>query len=122
MPRYTVNKPVSAAGKVWKPREVLSERAARGIDPEHLVALADEPDPNGPDAWYDGRTIKSVVSSVGGDPDRAEFALARERERPEDRQRAGVFEALIPLVDHPADVEPEPEPVDAGEGEGGDGQ
>lgn len=104
----TVNKPVSASGKVWMPGKPVPDHVAAKIDAHHLVPF----EGTGQayelgDGWYDGRTVKAVLACVGSDPERAAYALDQERARPENRQRSSVFEALYELVNRDDPEEPE---------------
>lgn len=96
---YTVDKVVSANGRIWRPGEPVPDHVAAKIDDVHLVPFEGKGQAYElGDGWYDGRTVKAVLSCVGSDPDRAAYALEQERARPPDRQRSTVFDALYALV------------------------
>ena len=46
--------------------------------------------------WYDSSTVATVLDGVNGDPVRAQFAIARELERP--KPRDGVVTPLTALI------------------------
>lgn len=103
-PKYTVDKVVSAAGRLWHPGEpITSARALDRIEEARLVRLDAEPDSTEVDrddgeGWYNFRTVKTVLDGVGQDPDRAAYAWARELERDKNRQRAGVLQGLLAVA------------------------
>lgn len=104
----TVKSPITSCGRLWMPGEpVTSMQALDRIDPEHLVDLAGGGlgnDPTGDKAvehgfqWYDGRTVSSVLAGVGDDPGRAAYALEREQDRDQNRQRSGVIGPLTEML------------------------
>lgn len=96
----TVNKPVTANGKVWMPGKPVPDHVAAKIDAQHLVPFEGRGQSYElGDGWYDGRTVKAVLACVGSDPERAAYALEQERARPENRQRSSVFDALYALIE-----------------------
>lgn len=116
----TVTEVVTGAGQLWSPGEQVSKAAAAKINPDKLVPLAsldkhaadDERSAEDGAEWYNHRTVRSVLDGVGSDPDRARYAIERERERPEAQQRSTLIEKLATIV-----TAGSPDPDDQGEEE-----
>ena len=102
--RFTVNRVITVRGRILRPGDEVPPGYLGRIDEEYLAPFGESAKPDqakteedGQD-WYKYQTVKSVLESVGTDPDRARYALERELDRPEDRQRAGVIKPLAAML------------------------
>ena len=105
--------PVCGGGRIWGTDEPVPDSIAAKMDRGHFAEVSEtiddaasesDGDDGGGDGgegaaveeWYDSSTVATVLDGVGDDPVRAQYAIARELERP--KPRDGILNPLTAMI------------------------